>query len=121
MPFARTSGAGPAGLLRGLLLFTARPHMNLRFTVKHEKTEDEDENENEDEDEGCRLTPTTHWLPATGYWLLPTTYFGAGICSLRRGRCADRLTGWRCGEAAVPGSGFRVPGSGFRLSPGSGR
>jgi hypothetical protein len=39
--------------------------MNLRFTVKHEKTEDE--NENEDEDEGCRLTPTTHWLPATGY------------------------------------------------------
>ena len=42
--------------------------MNLRFTVKHEKTEDEDENE--DEDEGCRLIPTPHWLPATTYYLL---------------------------------------------------
>jgi hypothetical protein len=55
--------------------------MNLRFTRKHEKTEDEDEDENEDEgededededeneDEGCRLTPTPG---APG---LPTTFF----------------------------------------------
>ena len=41
--------------------------MNLRFTRKHEKTEDEDEDENEDE--GCRLTPTPR---APG---LPTTFF----------------------------------------------
>jgi hypothetical protein len=61
-----------------LLLFTARPHINPRFTVKHEKTEDEDENENEDE--GCRLTPTPHWLPATDYSRRAgTTYFGAGL------------------------------------------
>jgi len=57
--------------------------VNLRFTVKHEKTEDEnedeDENENEDEDEGCRLIPTTHWLPATGYWLLPTSEPGFAL------------------------------------------
>jgi hypothetical protein len=38
--------------------------VNLRFTLKYEKTEDE----NEDEDEGCRLIPTP-------YYLLPTTYY----------------------------------------------
>ena len=106
LSFARTAGVGPAGLLRGLLLFTAWPHVNLRFTVKHEKTETEDENE--DEDEGCRLIPTTHWLPATGYWLLPTSE--TGFCSLRRGRGADRLTGWRCGGTAwFRLQGFIVP------------
>jgi hypothetical protein len=42
------------------LLFTAWLHVNFRFTVKHEKTEDENEDEDEDKDEGCRLIPTTH-------------------------------------------------------------
>jgi len=82
--------------------------MNLRFTVKHEKTENEDENE------GCRLTPTTHWLPATGYYLLPTSEPGFALYV---------VAGWRIdsrgSDAARPP--FRVPGSGFRLSPGSGR
>jgi hypothetical protein len=32
--------------------------MNLRFTLRQERTEDENENE----DEGCRLTPTTYYL-----------------------------------------------------------
>ena len=55
--------------------FALGPHMNLRFTVKHEKTEDENENE----DEGCRLTPAPHRLPATDYWLLPTSEPGFAL------------------------------------------
>jgi hypothetical protein len=115
------------------LLFTARQHVKLRFTVKHEKTEDEDENEtetededenededegeteteDENEDEGCRLIPTTHWLPATDYYLLPTSEPGFALYAAG-GRRIDSLGG----DAARPP--FRVPGSGFRLSPGSG-